>query len=1185
MANIRNIQTFMKRSLLAVAFVGTAMTAWAQEEPTYVAQIGEEKYETLRAAITAATDRQMVTLIANTTETETYTIQDKSITIDFGDYTVTANHSDGNAKVFNITSTGSLALKGTGGFTDGNVYGIFYNQGKLTVNGGNYSTTVDDYGVIVNDGGTCTVNAGTLKGAYSAIYTKGTNTVNVTSGTLNGASLGIQANAGTTLNVTGGTITATDQSKKFPGIQLKGDGTVATISNATVSGFNGIVVLEKASLTVKDGANISGKNLAITGNGNEGNGGTTITINGGTITNNDDVAIYHPQEGTLTITGGTITGTTALEVRSGIVIISGGTLTSNATEYSCNPNGNGTTTVGAAVAIAQHTTKKDISVTISGGEFTGVKSISESNPQNNDPAPLVTMSVTAGTFAGGLTVTDVQGGFIEGGTFSEAVPTEYCKSGKAPFVGEDGTCTIVTDDGTVNAEAQMDGIYYDKTEKAIENAGTTEAKTITLFKNLEGDNRSITIPAKANITLNVATGVTLSKPITNNGTLTTNGTISGDITIADALATVKIASGVTLPTVTLSTDLQSQNVLKTSDTKNSGYSTYWVEKTVKAMVDKSLTDDAKPTAETLIANTAINAVNGLTTNQSLTITVKSVTLDASSNVTKAEFEVKLIGADGQEITGTTPEITFHLPIPSSAAVGTWVNLWHNSTAITGTTVQGGDNSRYVEIKTTAFSTFKYEIINTPVAQIGETKFGTVNDAIKAATTAETEISLLSDAQAEISVPSDRNVKLIIGTHTISGTITNAGTLVIPENTGTLSGAISNSGTLTIVDGTISDAVSSSAGKLTISGGTFSNTITTSGTSALTISDGTVTGALTVSGSGTNTISGGTFTENVTTNAATTISGGVFAAEKTVKASEGTLTITGGTFEGTVTKDDTGTLAIAGGIFATVPAADYCSKGYMPLKNDAEKFEVKNEWSIVDNTDLTVNPHLENGNYTVAKATYHRNTGMVSAGNSKTQYGTICLPFAIKAAPTGMTLYRATSISGSTLTITAVDFTTAIPAGTPLIFGLGAAAYEMTVTSNDETNGIAVNTNAPATTPVTTTGSENLLVGTYTNTKMTNTGDLENIYYLNGDKFHQAKVELEVPAFRAYIKFASGTGAKSRTLAIKIEGGDATGIDNNMIDLNTFEEVYDMQGRKQNGLQKGMNIVRRADGSSIKIMVK
>lgn len=812
---------------------------WAQN----VAKIGDTEYETLQAAIEAATEGQTVELIADAIETESYSIDGKHITIDFSEYTVTASHSNGSAKVFSIASTGGLTLKGTtGGFTDNTVYGIFYNQGTLTVEGGHYSTTVDDYGVIFNEGGTCTVSGGTLTGAYAAIYAKGINSVTVSNGTINGAYIGIQANAGTTLDITGGTITATNQSKKYPGLYLVGTGTSATVSGGIITGWDGVSVRDHATLTVNTGATINAKNAAIIGNGNEDQGNTTITINGGTMTS-DDTGIYHPQiGGRLTINGGTITGAKlGVEIRAGELSVTGGTITAGADTYSCVANNNGTTTIGAALAIAQHTTKQNIAVNISGGTFTGVKALSESNPEANDPAPHVDLSVSDGDFHGGIAVTDVQGGFISGGTYSEAVPAEYCVTGKAPYVDEHGACTIITPATEVpaDAEALANGSYYKFLDNAITNAGTT-ATEINVLRDPTAD--AIIIHADANITLTVADEVTLEKPITNSGTLTiTSGTISGAIT--------------------------------------------------------------------------------------------------------------------------------------------------------------------------------------------------------------------------------------------------------------------------------------STGNLIISGGEISGDI--SNTAA--------------------------------------------------------LTITSGTFTGNITNTNPGTVAISGGTHTQLPVAAFCATGYMPVKNAESKYIMTIEWRITDETKISDFSHLtSSAAYSVATATYHRNTGMIGVGStSGTQYGTICLPFEIKAAPTPIKLYTATEITASTLTITEVtDFSSPIPAGTPLIFELSAAAEEMTVTSSSA--GVSIDT-------PTDPADGNLLRGTYS--AQTITTGLTNIYYLNGDKFHQAKVSLKVPAFRAYLDTTTSPSPAPSMLSIAKEGDDETTGIQQVEALETVTEVYDLSGRKLNGLQRGINILRRADGSSMKVIVK
>lgn len=1513
----RTTYNLLRRGITALALVCISVITFA-EEPTNVAKIGETPYTTLQAAIDAATAGQTVTLIADITETATYTINGKSITIDLSSHKIEASHTtcsinyaECTGKLFLINAGAGLTITGNGTITDNFVHGLFCNEGTLTIDNGTFTTTnsnYDGYAVVFNIGSTanCTINGGTFTGAYAAVY-------NVSEATM-------------------------------------------TISGGTISGYNGIVVTKSSSLTINEGATISGKSFAISGNGGEGYGGTTININGGTISSSNDVAIYHPQDGALTITDGTITGTTALEVRSGTVNISGGKLHATAAEYTCNPNGNGTTTIGAALAIAQHTTKQNIAVTISGGTFTGVKAISESNPQQNDPAPQVTMSVTNGTFNGGITVVDVQGGFISGGTYStvdenfggylqsgyavkansgepatysvvaqtetkvnpsiegdaktaaealaantaiatttglaydqsleisinnvtvvdgvvktatfEVTPkdvngnpisswsgevtfrlpiTNTVAAGKwvnlkhdqtyirasqvvadgdnryvavtttsfSPFeyqvllndpvaqIGEtkyetmadaiadapddtettiviladiatditipakknialtigthsisgaitnagklaisDGTITgAITNSGTISitggtfttkpdagwiasgyevmvgesntyvvaaegtaeakivtvveevenitlyqtiadaivaastnettitllkdvaadeiiipadanitlvvaegktlsktitnagmltifngtftgaitnnnetegsliitggtfqvkptgytceegkdliingegkyevtditsAEAQIGDNMYLTIGDAITAAGET-ATTITLLKNLEGEERSIIIPATADITLKIADGVTLTKPVSVDGKLAiTSGTISEatTITITKFAAVVKITAGVTHPAVALSTELQTENVLKSKGVGEPVVTTYWAEKKFEATVNLSGEPTAEQitAAEALVANTSIKEVTGLVTNQSLTIAVTSVELSASK-VTKATFEVKLIGTDGVEVTGTVPEVTFHLPV-SDGLEGKWANLWHNTTAIPGMNVLGATNG-YVTVSTTSFSPFSYEIIETPIAQIGETKFGTVAAAIEKATETETEIKLLQSVSEAISVADGKNVKFIIGELTVSGDITNAGILAIAD--GTISGAdktITNTGALTISGGTISNPVSATAGTLAISGGTFSETITTSGETRLTISKGTITGALTVGGSGANTISGGTISGAVTTNAATAISGGEITSNITNSAA---LTITDGTFTGDIT--NTGTVAISGGLHTVLPVSGFCATGYMPIMNEAGKYEMTNHWTITDATVID-GSHFEyltsTAGYKVATATYKRNTGMVSAGNAETMYGTICLPFDIKEAIAGITLYKATSIEGNTLTITEVGYP--VTAGTPLIFKLSAVASSMTVECNDSENAISVNTEAPATTPA----GDNLLVGRYTAQDIT-TG-LEKIYYLNGDKFHQAVTKLTVPAFRAYLDITT-VGSAPERLNIATASQVATALDSVGSDFSIVA-IYDIQGRNIGRLQSGINIVRLSNGQTVKII--
>ncbi len=158
---------------------------------------------------------------------------------------------------------------------------------------------------------------------------------------------------------------------------------------------------EVAKLTVDGTVTLEGDYYGIVGNGSRH--GTEITVNGGTIKGvhaNDNLGIFHPQDGKLTISGGKIEGySSAVEVRAGTVKISSdASLKSTATTFSCSKNGSGNTTVGAALAIAQHTTRKAIDVTIDGGTFTGYKAISVEDPEDGDPQN-VQVVINGGTFS------------------------------------------------------------------------------------------------------------------------------------------------------------------------------------------------------------------------------------------------------------------------------------------------------------------------------------------------------------------------------------------------------------------------------------------------------------------------------------------------------------------------------------------------------------------------------------------------------------------------------------------------------------------------------------------------------------------------------------------------------------------------------------------------------------------
>ena len=213
----------------------------------------------------------------------------------------------------------------------------------------------------------------------------------------------------------------------------------------------------------------------------------------------------------------------------------------------------------------------------------------------------------------------------------------------------------------------------------------------------------------------------------------------------------------------------------------------------------------------------------------------------------------------------------------------------------------------------------------------------------------------------------------------------------------------------------------------------------------------------------------------------------------------------------------------------------------------------NTFEVIDFTDFNI-PF----DFTANTATYTRNV----AGN---EWGTVCVPFTLKSTA-NIQLYEFGNIAGDVLTVNEIE--TAEP-GTPVVFANTTKGTSVTFTTE--------NASVSATAP-TTTGT---LIGTYTEQNITS--GLESIYFINGDKFHQAKASLTVPAYRAYIQNTSA-GAKAAVLNIVVDG-EATAIEGVAADLNDTQAIYDVNGRQLSAPQKGINIMKLANGKTVKVIVK
>ncbi len=200
------------------------------------------------------------------------------------------------------------------------------------------------------------------------------------------------------------------------------------------------------------------------------------------------------------------------------------------------------------------------------------------------------------------------------------------------------------------------------------------------------------------------------------------------------------------------------------------------------------------------------------------------------------------------------------------------------------------------------------------------------------------------------------------------------------------------------------------------------------------------------------------------------------------------------------------------------------------------------------------------------------------------WGTLCLPFAIdQSKETECKFYRLTGIDNDCITLESYEGAE-IPAGTPVLFKMNEGVQELEISAQ---NADLVKE------PVAGTDSDVNLVGSFTKIGgKDNQGLTDTDYIIGKDKFWLVS-ELKkdgnskgvgIKPMRAYIHPATASQARAAMLSIG-KGDGTTAIDNlNAISNDANAEYYDANGRRTNGLQKGLNIVKRGS-KTYKIMVK
>lgn len=202
----------------------------------------------------------------------------------------------------------------------------------------------------------------------------------------------------------------------------------------------------------------------------------------------------------------------------------------------------------------------------------------------------------------------------------------------------------------------------------------------------------------------------------------------------------------------------------------------------------------------------------------------------------------------------------------------------------------------------------------------------------------------------------------------------------------------------------------------------------------------------------------------------------------------------------------------------------------------------------------------------------------------TTWATLCLPFEVSLADKNFRAFKLLSADDVTETVELEEIKTSIEAGTPVIIKMKDGATELNFTEADKT--IAKDVQTAETADV-----NYQLQGIYTKKEFSKDAD-NNCYIVKGDKLmnpakllDKTKTEsVGSKPFRAYmVDNTSASAAGARMFSISV-GGSTTAIEQLETTADSKAEYYDLQGRRLQNLQKGVNIVKRG-GKTMKVIIK
>ena len=254
------------------------------------------------------------------------------------------------------------------------------------------------------------------------------------------------------------------------------------------------------------------------------------------------------------------------------------------------------------------------------------------------------------------------------------------------------------------------------------------------------------------------------------------------------------------------------------------------------------------------------------------------------------------------------------------------------------------------------------------------------------------------------------------------------------------------------------------------------------------------------------------------------------------------------------------------------------------QSDGNQYYGDEKIGATGETLATDNLVLDDGKDFVAYEPFAAKAASYSRTVEGTIWATLCLPFEVSLDGQNFRAFKLLSADEGTETVELEEIETSIEAGTPVIIKMKDGETKLSISEADKTITKDVQT-------AETADANYKLQGIYTQKVFSKDTD-NNCYIVKGNKLmNPAKLLGETATksvgskpFRTYmVDNSSAPAAGARMFSISV-GGSTTAIEQLETTADSKAEYYDLQGRRLQNLQKGVNIVKRG-GKTMKVIIK